>query len=537
MNDMHSVISELTAAIHELGFPSGLTEKYDLLECLSQGHGTETYLVRQKGTGVLCITKAFDKAIYAAADEGNILQSLNHAGLPAFMDEFENEAAYYIVREYVDGTPLDKYAASRDLTEAQAVALCVKLCDILVYLHGLEPPVIHRDVKPQNVIVRENGDVYLIDFDIARTYDADAQTDTRFIGTRTYAPPEQYGFTQTDRRADIYALGILLCFLLTGDTEIKNAKITNRRLDRIVHRCVAFSPEERFANANAVKKALLAADGRGRKRFMRGLVAGFAALILVCSGFALGRFTDLLAKPVVSSGVQFSEPLIEKAVRIQLNKSDLEPIGDTELAAVREIYIFGNEVARTEEPFSDGLGGELRDLPRGAITSLEDVTLLPNLEVLYVNYQTLEDISPVSSLRHLTTVSLRNTFVDDISALANMERLNRVSLFDTRVSDYSALGSCPVLYSLDIGRTPVVRLDELPDLAVLRELSLRQTTLTSLAGIERFEGLESLDLCRTSIRDMTPLDALSNLLVVHADEIMEEYFEAHNDVRYKVIFN
>lgn len=536
MNDMHSAISEITDAIQALGFPSGLTEKYDLLECLSRGHGTETYLVCQKGTGIPCIAKAFGKKIYASVDEGSILRSLHHDGLPAFMDEYESDAAYYVVREHVEGTPLDKYAASRDLTEAQAVALCVKLCDILVYLHGLEPPVIHRDVKPQNVIVRENGDVYLIDFDIARTYDADAQTDTRFIGTRAYAPPEQYGFSQTDKRADIFALGILLCFLLTRNADIRNAKIANRRLDRIAHKCAAFSPEERFSDASAVKKALLAADGRGRKRFISGLAAGFAALILIGAGFALGRLTDILAKPVVSGGVRFSEPLIEKAVRVQLNKGEHEPISYAELAAVREIYIFGSEAARTEEPFSDGLGGDLCDLPRGTLTSLEDVTLLPNLEVLYVNYQTLADISPVSALKHLTTVSLRNTFVDDILALAYMDRLNRVSLFDTRVTDLSALGSCPALYSLDIGRTPIAGLGDLPDLARLRELSLRQTTLSSLVGVERFMGLENLDLCRTSINDLTPLNSLPNLRVVHVDEEMKELVETHNETRYQVTF-
>lgn len=536
MNNMHSAISELTAAIHELGFPSGMIEKYDILECLSCGHGTETYVVCLKGTSIQCIVKAFDKKIYSSADEGRILQSLNHDGLPAFMDEYENDSAYYIVREYVEGTPLDKYAASRDVSEAQVVALCIKLCDILAYLHGLEPPVIHRDIKPQNVIVRENSEVCLIDFDIARTYDADAQTDTRYIGTRAYAPPEQYGFMQTDRRADIFALGMLLCFLLTGDTDIKNAKIPNKRLNEITRKCAAFSPDDRFADANAVKKALLAADGRGRKRFIRGLVAGFAALILIGAGFALGRFTDIFKNPGVSVGVRFSEPLIEKAVRIQLNKDEHEPIGDAELAAVREIYIFGNEVAKTEEPFSDGFGGELRDLPRGSLTSLEDLKLLPNLEVLYVNYQTLANISPVSSLRHLTTLSLRHTFVDDISALANMERLTSVTLFDTRVSGLSALDSCPALYSLNIGRTPITVLDELPDIVNLRELSLRQTTLSSLMGIERFEGLEILDLCRTLMRDLTPLDALSNLRVVHVDEEMKELVETHNNIRYHVIF-
>ncbi len=518
MSNINSAIEELATILFATELPRSFLDGYDPLECLSHGHGTETYLVQQKGSNRLCIAKCYDKEIYKSVNESSILKTLSHEGLPAFMAEYQNDTLICIVREYIEGTPLDKYIAERHLTEAQIVGLCVKLCDILIYLHGLEPPVIHRDIKPQNIIVKEDGEISLIDFDIARTYDKEAEIDTQFMGTRTYAPPEQYGFAQTDCRADIYSLGILLCLLLTGNTDTKKAKITNKRLSFIMNRCASFSPQERFSNVADVKKALLISDGQKQKRRTHLFRTASLVLLALSVGFTVGRYTDFLAPTV--TGVTFAEPLIEQAVRVQLGKNETETITSKNLLAVREIYIFGNEVAKTEEVFSDGLSGQRRDTPRGELTTLADVKLLPNLEVLYVNYQTLTDISPVSKLKYLTTVSLRSTFVEDISALSGMKQLNSVCLFDTHVSDLSPLGSCPALCLLDIGMTPITSLSALPDIASLRSLSLRRTQLPSLEGIDRFKLLEKMDLYQSLLSDLTPLLSLPNLYEISIDETM-----------------
>ena len=526
MSDLTTAIKELSLAIAETELPQGFLDSYDPLECLSRSHGTETYLAQQKGSNRLCVAKCYDREIYKSVNESSILKNLSHEELPAFMNEYQNDALVCIVREYIEGTPLDKYIARRNLTEAQIVALCVKLCDILIYLHGLDSPVIHRDIKPQNIIVKQDGGISLIDFDIARTYNKGAEADTQFIGTRTYAPPEQYGFSQTDCRADIYSLGVLMCYMLSGDTDIKKAEITNKRLAFIVLRCAAFSPEERFADVTAVKNALLDTGGRKQKRLVHLFGAATFILLLLFAGFAVGRYTGFLSPPAVVDGVRFAEPLIEQAVRVQLGKNENESITNEDLLAVREIYIFGNEVSKAEEAFSNGLGGWLRDTPRGELTTLEDVKMLPNLEVLYVNYQTLSDLSPVSELEYLTSVSLRSTFVEDISALSGMKQLQNVSLFDTHVADMSPLGSCPALYSLDVGKTPITSLSSLPDIAGLRVLSLRQTNFPSIEGIDRFPLLEKLDLCHSLLSDLSPLLSLPGLHEISIDESMRGAAEA-----------
>jgi serine/threonine protein kinase len=121
-----------------------------------------------------------------------------------------------VVRQYVRGVPLNRLRER--LTRDQAVAVAIQLCGVLRYLHEQTPPVIHRDIKPQNIILSDDGLATLIDFGISRYYDKNARSDTVCFGTQEFAPPEQYGFSQTDCRADIFSLGVLLGWMLTGQT-------------------------------------------------------------------------------------------------------------------------------------------------------------------------------------------------------------------------------------------------------------------------------------------------------------------------------
>lgn len=140
MSDIQNAIRELSTALEGIELPHDFLENYDPLECLSHRHGIETYLVQQKCSTLRCIVKCYDRKVYTSVNESNMLKSFCHKGLPHFMDEFRDEAAVCVVREYVTGLPLDKYIAEYKPSEAQIVTLCVKLCDILIYLHGRQPP-------------------------------------------------------------------------------------------------------------------------------------------------------------------------------------------------------------------------------------------------------------------------------------------------------------------------------------------------------------------------------------------------------------
>lgn len=286
MIDNKSVVQEIENLFSKAGYPAEFLADYDQLECLASHHGRETFLVSPKGTDELCVAKCYDSSLFSDQNTENILRNLHHEGIPVFCNSYRNDSMFIIVRSYIRGVPLSEYARDKDLSQEEIVCLCMKLADVLIYLHNQTPPVIHRDIKPENIIITEKGDVVLIDFDIARTFKTAEETDTVFFGTKGYAPPEQYGFTQTDCRSDIYSFGVLLRFLLT-DSVRENKKIRlYRPLRNIIARCTAFDPEKRYPDMNQVKRALLSANPRSQAlQIIRILICALAAVgVLSISG-------------------------------------------------------------------------------------------------------------------------------------------------------------------------------------------------------------------------------------------------------------
>lgn len=279
MSEFSAGMDVIEAAFSQFGYPRDFLDDYAQLECLSGHRGRETFLVKKKDDGSMAVAKCYNRSVYALdTDDADAAEDLDHPGLPRCLARYKNDNCLCVVRQYIEGASLSEVVAERELTQAQIVDICLKLSDILIYLHSRPQPVIHRDIKPENVILTESGDVYLIDFDIARIFKPEAESDTLFFGTRGYAPPEQYGFRQTDARADIYSFGVLLRFLLTGNIrENRNIRLY-RPLERIIAKCTAFSPENRWGDMRAVRRALLRANPRSRLLRTGGLVLAALAL-------------------------------------------------------------------------------------------------------------------------------------------------------------------------------------------------------------------------------------------------------------------
>ncbi len=151
--------------------------------------------------------------------EAELLTGLSHLNLPKVADFFEEAGRYYLVMEYIEGITLDQAVSEyKGFIPVEMIRKWMgQLCDCLEYLHGHNPPVIFRDLKPGNVIVMKDDTIRLIDFGIARVFVQGRQKDTLILGTPGYAPPEQYGRAQTDARSDIYSLGATLYYILTRD--------------------------------------------------------------------------------------------------------------------------------------------------------------------------------------------------------------------------------------------------------------------------------------------------------------------------------
>jgi serine/threonine protein kinase len=159
------------------------------------------------------------EAIAAFQSEVSLLSQLDHPNLPRLYEHFQHPGRWYLVMDFIAGETLEEYqsrAPNRRLLLSEALDIGLQLCTVLDYLHSQQPPIIFRDLKPSNIMRTPTGQLYLIDFGIARYFKPGQAKDTVALGSLGYAAPEQYGKAQTTPRADIYSLGAVLHQLLTA---------------------------------------------------------------------------------------------------------------------------------------------------------------------------------------------------------------------------------------------------------------------------------------------------------------------------------
>ena len=202
--------------------------------------------------------------------EANLLATLSHPAIPRIYDYFTQDNRAYLVLEFVHGKDLEAIINDTNgfLAEDQVISWAIQLCDVLSFLHNHKPdPIIFRDMKPSNVMINHNGDVVLIDFGIAKTFQVGQQG--TMIGTAGYSPPEQYRGEAT-QLADIYSLGATLHHALTrrdprleppfsfAERPIRRINPnTSAELETVINTALQYNPSERFADADKMKEALL----------------------------------------------------------------------------------------------------------------------------------------------------------------------------------------------------------------------------------------------------------------------------------------
>lgn len=160
----------------------------------------------------------------------------------------------YIIEEFITGNTLDSLLKLQLFSEKDATKLLLSLCDILGPLH--KNKIIHRDITPKNIIITFDGAPHLIDFGISRIEKGDKAQDTTFWGTKGYIAPEQFGFSETDGRADIYSVGVLFNVMLTGSTLENGIYAKNKPIFRLISRCVQIDRTLRYKNIKELKYAL-----------------------------------------------------------------------------------------------------------------------------------------------------------------------------------------------------------------------------------------------------------------------------------------
>ena len=200
--------------------------KYKILNKIGQGGMSIVYLAMNERANKQWAIKEvrkdgvqnFQAVKQGVIAETEMLKKLNHPNLPSIVDVIDGDGTLLIVMDYIEGRHLESVVTEYGAQSQEDVLQWAKqLCDVLAYLHSRKPPIIYRDMKPSNIMLKPDGKVVLIDFGIAREFKENSGADTTCLGTQGYAAPEQYGGRgQTDARTDIYCLGATLYHLLTG---------------------------------------------------------------------------------------------------------------------------------------------------------------------------------------------------------------------------------------------------------------------------------------------------------------------------------
>ena len=223
---------------------------YKPIAVINEPH--HVYLVQHQETNKIAIKKVLDVynlAVYAELYRNPV------AGTPRIINYYEEAGQLTVIEEYISGTSLQDKISHAEISPNDMLQYMLDLCAILEQLHQHNPAIIHRDVKPSNVIITSYNRAVLLDFNAAKYHTAAKDSDTILLGTQGYAAPEQYGFGQSSPQTDIYSLGILL-------REMAEAShCQNPYINAIIAKCTQMNPAERYQSIGDLRQTLLTNGG------------------------------------------------------------------------------------------------------------------------------------------------------------------------------------------------------------------------------------------------------------------------------------
>lgn len=282
-----------------------IDDKYEILKLIGKGGMSKVYLAMDKRLNKQWAVKEVQKnardnnnevVVQSAIEEAQMIKELDHPAIVRIVDIIENDEVIYIIEDYIEGETLGSIVEEHGAQPQKLVIdWAMQLCEALEYLHTRKPPIIYRDMKPANVMLKPDGNVKVIDFGIAREYKEHGLADTINLGTRGYAAPEQFGDKgQTDARTDVYCLGATIYHLVSGHNpaeppyEMKPIRYWNPQLSAglevIIQKCTQFNPEDRYQSCAELLYALHHYEEYGaayrakqkRKLYYFGTAAGIA---------------------------------------------------------------------------------------------------------------------------------------------------------------------------------------------------------------------------------------------------------------------
>ena len=522
--------------------PAEMKENWTVYECLKENEDSATFIVKETAAGILCVMK-WGRHMQAELlrNEMEILEKLADrklSGIPKAYRIFEENSEVYLVREYIEGTPLAQMVLQKGgIPEEEICRISRKICRTAEQFHNPDEPMIHRDIKPENIVVTSGGEAVFIDFGTMRSYKKDGSRDTFVVGTRGTAAPEQYGYTQTDQRTDVYAIGQTILYMVSESYEMDQLSECNisRKLKKVIEKACSFEPDKRYTDASELSRAIEKCQKNSRKTLWKKTGA---AVGLIAAGYILAFLfpsmtetkneriaaTDQNAVEVLQTAAEisqnnpvvFKEALIEKAVRKELNLSETDTITASMLEDVRKLRIVGKEILEEEDTFwgeghhVDGKDSSFGSV-RGDIKDLSDLAQMTNLEELALCNQEIEDISGLKELP-LKKLYLSKNMITDFSVLPNLIDLDILCIMENPAEDLSPVGECTGISRLNIQGMNLTDIDFLKNLKLdYLDMSNSEIKSNIFEPLEEMEKLDTLCMCDINEAAEETLSKLSTL--------------------------
>lgn len=528
--------------------PEDMQEHWTVYECLKESEDSSTFLVKETATGILCVLKwGRNRQTEFLRNEMEIMKKMADrklSGIPKAYRIFEENGEVYLVREYIEGMSLAQMVLQKGgISEAEICRISRKICQTAEQFQNPDEPMIHRDIKPENIVVTPGGEVVFIDFGTMRSYKKDGSRDTFVVGTRGTAAPEQYGYTQTDQRTDVYAIGQTILYMVSESYEMNQLSecAVSRRMKKIIEKACSFEPDKRYGDAAQLRRAVEKCQANNRKKVYKKAGAVFG---LIAAGYILAIFSpdgtvienkrietaeQSAAEEQIQAEITFREELIEEAVRKELGLSKTDKITASMLENVRKLRIVGKEILDDEDTFwgeghhVDGKDSSFGSV-RGNITDLSDLAQMVNLEELALCNQKIEDISGLKELP-LKKLYLSKNMITDFSVLLNLIDLDTLCIMENPAENLSVIGECTGILRLNIQGMNLTDIDFLKNLSLdyldMSNVEVENNIFEPLTEMKKLDTLCMCDVNEAAAETLSQMSTLKALFMWGDSTILE----------------
>ena len=528
--------------------PEDMQEHWTVYECLKESEDSSTFLVKETATGILCVLKwGRNRQTEFLRNEMEIMKKMADrklSGIPKAYRIFEENGEVYLVREYIEGMSLAQMVLQKGgISEAEICRISRKICQTAEQFQNPDEPMIHRDIKPENIVVTPGGEVVFIDFGTMRSYKKDGSRDTFVVGTRGTAAPEQYGYSQTDQRTDVYAIGQTMLYMVSESYEMNQLSecAVSRRMKKIIEKACSFEPDKRYGDAAQLRRAVEKCQANNRKKVYKKAGAVFG---LIAAGYILAIFSpdgtvienkrietaeQSAAEEQIQAEITFREELIEEAVRKELGLSKTDKITASMLENVRKLRIVGKEILDDEDTFwgeghhVDGKDSSFGSV-RGNITDLSDLAQMVNLEELALCNQKIEDISGLKELP-LKKLYLSKNMITDFSVLLNLIDLDTLCIMENPAENLSVIGECTGILRLNIQGMNLTDIDFLKNLSLdyldMSNVEVENNIFEPLTEMKKLDTLCMCDVNEAAAETLSQMSTLKALFMWGDSTILE----------------